>query len=115
MMFKYWALLSVLLVPGCATTHYTIFTIPDTPDGLAGYRQCMATEKVGNMPACMAGIDGFLNNTYEAVYDTYTAQSNPPPQFNSIDPACRVLWSDVFSRGNDTYEYKIQACKEGGQ
>jgi len=82
-----------LLSGGCAT--YRIVSIPDTPEALTAYRQCMAMEHLQLLPSCMAGVSNVrISKERSAEYQLSTG--------------CRLV-----TKFRDGFHYvQVQACDE---
>jgi hypothetical protein len=105
------AVLAVLLVglSGCST-YYGAIRIPDTPDGLAAYRQCATAPHFDQVGACMAGIPDVQRTPWSGDESQLT-----PPQ------GCRQIITGAYRMtifgtydplGGQQYIYSVQACKE---
>jgi len=90
-------LVSGLVLSGCST--YKMVSIPDTPDALAAYRQCMTMQHLSFLPSCMAGVPGVR----------YTPTSSSEYR---VTDGCRMItvlddyWGDV------NHYIEIQACPD---
>lgn len=92
------AILGVLMLAvmaGCATPIYKVVCIPDTPEGLSGYRQCATAPHYSQEDPCLAGIIG------------YSATGWLQTDERQVFPGCR----EIVNSNDGVYYYSIQACK----
>lgn len=102
--------LAGLTLAGCAATYsqvdsipdyYRVVRIPDTPDGLAAYRQCATTPHFSQAFPCLAGIP--------EVNDSGWLENN---SLYSLGTGCRQIIADSYYSDGVQRFYSIQACQD---
>jgi hypothetical protein len=114
----FWCLLAALpiFMTGCGDTpNSSLYTycIPDTPDALAAYRQCMLVAHSENLVPCLDGIPD-VNVTGPivdpGVWGTPEQRERYKAEYKvakNLHPLCReIVWYNF-----QDCDYFIQACK----
>jgi hypothetical protein len=111
------AAILVASIQGC-TTYYQVLRIPDSPDALAGYRQCVIAPHYSEVLPCMAGIPGFVTSIGESKLVRFNDSPGGElrevlPVEAGVIPGCREIFRGTYSDGLfDTYVCSFQACSD---